>query len=187
MSKQYNLWKHEYEIRDKYLKNNKLQYYEYLNKFHWTAVSEQMKRLKLECFRCHTSSNLQVHHITYVNMGDEKMDDLMVLCKECHKLAHTLAPGELKPETPDERLLLIINRDDDNGYDYQSLYWLFSRAFYYAVKKRRNGSDNFATLLQKYEALSMKFDDLGKDDLSGMETLREELTTLSRAERGCCK
>ena len=32
----------------------------------------------------------QLHHIDYKNLGDEKDDDLVILCQDCHGLAHTL-------------------------------------------------------------------------------------------------
>jgi len=38
--------------------------------------------------------NLEVHHLTYDRLGDERMDDLEVLCPDCHRKAHGAAwPG----------------------------------------------------------------------------------------------
>lgn len=31
-----------------------------------------------------------VHHITYINIPDEKPEDLMILCYQCHELCHTI-------------------------------------------------------------------------------------------------
>ena len=31
---------------------------------------------------------LDVHHITYERLGDENMDDLKVLCRNCHEKLH---------------------------------------------------------------------------------------------------
>lgn len=35
-----------------------------------------------------TDVALHVHHLTYVNLGDEKDEDLKVLCEPCHKSKH---------------------------------------------------------------------------------------------------
>ena len=37
--------------------------------------------------RCGRTSGLEVHHITYDNLYDEKPDDLIVLCKKHHRMA----------------------------------------------------------------------------------------------------
>lgn len=40
------------------------------------------------CHKCTNTTNLQVHHLTYENIFNEKMEDLMILCKPCHKRVH---------------------------------------------------------------------------------------------------
>lgn len=35
---------------------------------------------------------LDVHHLTYDRLGREPMEDLQVLCKSCHRVAHGLLP-----------------------------------------------------------------------------------------------
>jgi hypothetical protein len=37
-----------------------------------------------KCRRCDATSGLQVHHLTYARLYHEHMDDLEVLCAECH-------------------------------------------------------------------------------------------------------
>jgi 5-methylcytosine-specific restriction endonuclease McrA len=32
--------------------------------------------------------DLELHHITYENLGDELDDELVLLCKQCHVRAH---------------------------------------------------------------------------------------------------
>lgn len=34
---------------------------------------------------------LHVHHNTYVNYGEERLEDLIVLCRECHADFHGLS------------------------------------------------------------------------------------------------
>ena len=31
-----------------------------------------------------------VHHLTYANLGDEKTEDLMLLCQVCHEWIHRI-------------------------------------------------------------------------------------------------
>ena len=67
-----------------------LDYYEYLQSKEWQIV--RRKRLQIDgykCQMCGTGKNLQVHHISYEHLGQEKeIDDLVTLCKECHQKVH---------------------------------------------------------------------------------------------------
>jgi 5-methylcytosine-specific restriction endonuclease McrA len=68
-----------------------LPYQEYLQTPHWQLKRRKKLRLSgYRCERCAGKSELHVHHITYLNRGDERMKDLMVLCKKCHTLHHGL-------------------------------------------------------------------------------------------------
>ena len=50
-----------------------------------------MQACNFQCQICgvrHDFKNrLQVHHYTYERIGNEKLDDLVALCKHCHKIA----------------------------------------------------------------------------------------------------
>jgi hypothetical protein len=37
---------------------------------------------------CNKKHNLQVHHKTYIRLTKERMEDLIVLCEDCHYLFH---------------------------------------------------------------------------------------------------
>ena len=41
-----------------------------------------------ECEVCGCSVNLNVHHESYRNYGNEDLDDLVVLCRKCHEERH---------------------------------------------------------------------------------------------------
>jgi hypothetical protein len=47
-----------------------------------------------KCNRCHSTSNLQVHHKTYKRIGQELDEDLEVLCRTCHEIHHGIRPAE---------------------------------------------------------------------------------------------
>jgi len=64
-------------------------YSEYLQTNHWQAV--RLERLKIDGFRCVvclSREKLNVHHIDYSSLGDEKMEHLVTLCREHHKAQH---------------------------------------------------------------------------------------------------
>ena len=70
--------------------NPYVEYQEYLQSKEWQIV--RRKRLQIDGYRCQmcgTGKNLQVHHISYEHLGQEKeIDDLVTLCKECHQKVH---------------------------------------------------------------------------------------------------
>lgn len=36
------------------------------------------------------SEYFQLHHLTYKNLGNEKKDEMIILCEDCHRLVHHL-------------------------------------------------------------------------------------------------
>ena len=82
---------------------NKEEYKEYLNSEHWKLVRKQKYSKKNRCCICGETSNLNIHHLTYKNIGSEDLGDLRVMCKRCHELAHKLIP--------------LIKRKDGVSYD----------------------------------------------------------------------
>lgn len=57
----------------------------------WKKIARnKLKQSGFQCELCGTGYNLQVHHITYEHIfaESEHMDDLAVLCKECHEQVH---------------------------------------------------------------------------------------------------
>ena len=75
--------------RQKKVKRNKQQYYDYLRSSQW----QEKRRLALEfygynCGLCGSKFNLQVHHRNYRNIFKESMEDLMLLCDSCHRRFH---------------------------------------------------------------------------------------------------
>ena len=64
-------------------------YKEYLQTQHWINTREMaLIRANYECQLCRSEYRLQVHHNTYKNIGNEKDEDLIVLCEKCHKKHH---------------------------------------------------------------------------------------------------
>lgn len=70
----------------------KEQYTEYIHSAEWKA--KRRERLEMDkgvCQRCGSPDGNVVHHLTYANIGNEKMEDLVTLCSWCHKRIHGIA------------------------------------------------------------------------------------------------
>ena len=62
----------------------------YLQSPEWKAIREQVFQRDVMCL-CGDYLNrntAQVHHKTYECVGEEKLHQLIALCKSCHKLFH---------------------------------------------------------------------------------------------------
>ncbi len=69
---------------------NKTKYHEYLQTPEWKSIASR-KRTQAgnKCQLCNDgTAKLNVHHRTYDNVYREKLDDLIVLCENCHTKFH---------------------------------------------------------------------------------------------------
>ncbi|MEE9364856.1 MAG: hypothetical protein V3U92_19825 [Cellulophaga sp.] len=79
------------ELKSEYRKRNSKQYkyYEYLTSNKWKELREKVKeRDEFLCQECKTKKAEEVHHLTYENVFDEKLSDLISVCSDCHKELH---------------------------------------------------------------------------------------------------
>lgn len=79
----------EYEARISE-QNDVGDYREYLRSAHWKVTREAaLQRAGHRCQLCGShSGTLEVHHNTYENIGNERPEDLIVLCRDCHGRFH---------------------------------------------------------------------------------------------------
>jgi 5-methylcytosine-specific restriction endonuclease McrA len=80
-------------------------YSDYLTTSHWKSVRSAMilahdaRCQGQQCCGSDTywqdEASLQVHHMTYQNRGNERFEDLRLLCTECHHRVHTLGNSAL--------------------------------------------------------------------------------------------
>src|SRR5262249_39716457 len=69
------------------------QYAAYLKSAKWKKIRYAvLKRDGFTCSKCGGKFNLQVHHLTYDHIGEELLEDLKTLCRDCHTFQHK---GEL--------------------------------------------------------------------------------------------
>ena len=59
----------------------------------WQTIKQE--RLKLDnsmCTVCSSNENLVCHHLTYKNLNNEKINELLTICKSCHSKIHRKIP-----------------------------------------------------------------------------------------------
>jgi len=72
--------------------SRKQQYDAHINSSYWKTVRKLViARDGGRCLVCNTDKNLQVHHRSYKNVGNEaeNLGDLSTLCECCHGLFHS--------------------------------------------------------------------------------------------------
>lgn len=71
------------------LEKERIDYPEYLQSATWqTKRRKKLVQANGRCQVCGSDARLEVHHNTYARVGNERMSDLLVLCRECHQLFH---------------------------------------------------------------------------------------------------
>ncbi len=70
------------ELRD-------LPYLEYLQSDHWRDVRrDAYRRAGGRCQVCGATRALECHHNNYAHLGNERPEDVIILCRDCHRLFH---------------------------------------------------------------------------------------------------
>jgi hypothetical protein len=63
-----------------------------------------------QCALCGTAERLEVHHTHYLNVGQEPLQDLRVVCRGCHLTAHAGKCTSHIPMTPRQQDALRAER-----------------------------------------------------------------------------
>lgn len=70
-----------------------IDYKKYLRSDYWDEIKNQvLERDDNRCRLCNSKENLQVHHRTYKHLENEKLEELITLCKKCHYITHKRNP-----------------------------------------------------------------------------------------------
>ena len=83
-----------------------LPYAVYLRTAHWRQVRvAALQQAKYRCAKCRVGGRLDVHHRTYIHLGEEQryLKDLQVLCRTCHEAAHAKRAVPQKRRSPSQR------------------------------------------------------------------------------------
>ena len=83
------------------LKTYKQKYNIYLKTHHWSKKKIRTKKYyKYRCCICAKEKDLQVHHLNYECLWHENIsNDLVLLCKDCHKKVHKTEKIDIFRET----------------------------------------------------------------------------------------
>ena len=91
----------------------------FLQTDYWKIIKQRVLWESCKCSQCGSWKNLQIHHKTYEHRGYEHLhlEDLQVLCKDCHELVH-------KDETPKPILIKFLQRLTCRAdWDVYEQYW----------------------------------------------------------------
>ena len=85
------------------------EYRQYINSREWAAKrKEAFQYHGRKCSTCGSEHNLEVHHLTYQRLGREKMEDLQILCGDCHRIRHEDKPGVVTTDYLSEQFRAIV-------------------------------------------------------------------------------
>ena len=93
-----------------------MRYDEYLANEHWRKVREARLIIDgYQCCECGSAKNLEVHHITYDNLGDEDIErDLITLCRSCHERLHRYESAAKQYAAISSAFARSLSRDSQN-------------------------------------------------------------------------
>jgi 5-methylcytosine-specific restriction endonuclease McrA len=77
-------------------------YKEYINSPEWESKKRKFYKSTFyhgHCEICHRKLPLDIHHLSYDNLGNEPLTDLMAVCRECHKIIHLTGSKKILKRT----------------------------------------------------------------------------------------
>lgn len=86
--------------------NYKPAYDRYIQSEEWAYKRQKiLERDGYKCVVCKETNNLNVHHLTYVHLGNELPTELVTLCNKCHAAYHSIEKMryELHAQLEEER------------------------------------------------------------------------------------
>ncbi len=81
-------------------------YQQYLRSNHWKETRARYIKTSYDgqtkCKMCASYGSIELHHLTYRNLGEERKRDLVGLCPDCHELVHDImvVDGHSYPKLP---------------------------------------------------------------------------------------
>jgi len=90
-----------------------MDYQSYLKTQHWAKRrAKALKQSRHHCQLCGANYDLHVHHNSYDRLGNERDDDLVVLCRNCHSRFHATSPPDANVLLADDRMLTIRSAEE---------------------------------------------------------------------------
>lgn len=102
-----------------------LKFYDnYVSSQYWKLVRDLVRhRDKHQCVQCSGKEKLVVHHKTYTNFTNEynNLDDLVLLCKDCHKKSHSTKESLENIIFRNELIDKLILKNAQENIDFKQL------------------------------------------------------------------
>ena len=90
-----------------------MNYQKYLQSDRWEYVRRcALNRSKYDCKKCGHRDALDVHHLSYERLGNERDEDLIVLCRRCHKDLHYFGQHKMELQEPVTEEEYVAVRDE---------------------------------------------------------------------------
>lgn len=148
-----------------------MKYIQYLKSSKWKTKRDEYERIG-NCYVCNRRRHLQLHHISYKNLGNEGEDDLVVVCEACHTRIHAFVKHQ-GVELVDAHLRVreYVNKDSfgfDKNIDKKQNNFLL-RKLHKDFRKRKY--DVCSKELHKVERLYLNKNDMRVYDsiVSGLQ------------------
>ena len=99
--------------------HDKTLYAAYLCSKSWRKKQNDIKeRCNSICEDCRQYAMVDVYHVTYENIGDERLEDLLGLCVACHQKKHP--DKKIERKTPPKKAVLL--QEGSTGYlDFEGI------------------------------------------------------------------
>lgn len=99
-------------------------YHKYLFSEHWRSFRERaFEFYGKKCADCGTEEGrIEVHHLTYERLGKEELEDVVVLCHDCHMKRHnSKKPKNTGGKRPYVKLMQDVKGIEDISLDAAGL------------------------------------------------------------------
>lgn len=133
------------------------EYDDYINSKKWRRIrAEALDVHGHFCSRCLSTKQLHVHHKKYTNFGDEQIEDLQVLCKDCHMKLHRIIKSrqkrsQTKSHTAAQTTIWVKVHREEAFEIFKATGWNGIEAKYGNTKKKKlKSSAIFRPLVRDY-------------------------------------
>ena len=102
------------------MRKDKVEYKEYLNSKEWSEKKEQFRNRSWKnrrCYLCGSTKDLNIHHNSYSDIGNEKLVDLVALCREHHELLHRLQKSHKWSYRFTLKVIKLAIKENSTNYD----------------------------------------------------------------------
>jgi hypothetical protein len=150
---------------------------EYLKSDEWKRLRNLILHTSPNCQCCNIKIASEVHHMTYRNIVDVKVTDLLPVCRPCHKFIHNaindgyISQSSEKIEETTQKTLNILN--DDNYKELKK--WLSSKHLLSEKEKEIIRHDTKFFIIRRIAGITKSriwVDDIDERKFTGRQLLK---------------